>query len=560
MTTTVCGVRDVPSLRAPCKRTLYGPSVGSRSVGALRDPERALRVRFRLVVAAAAMLFALPATLGGAESGAGAAQPEWLVNLGGWPSHNFDLSNARADFDTEIDAGNVATLKPRWTFSLRGGGIFGVFTSNPIVLGGVVYFEDSDSNVYALKLSTGKLAWEHDYRSLTPSGGPNGVAYGYGLLYGVTEDSLFALDPHSGRQVWIRKLASSAQEGIDMTPQLYDGKVLISTIPGNSSSFYNPGAFGVVYALDARSGRVLWSFSTVKGGAKLWGDPKQNSGGGLWYPPAVDSHGRVFIGVANPSPYPPTASDPNARSRPGPNLYTDSLVALDGASGKLLWYQQVTPHDVRDYDFQDSPIVVTVPVHGVRTEIVIGAGKSGKVIAFNAAGGKRLWVLDIGKHNKHEYGPLPAKPVVYCPGSLGGVLTPMAEARGVVYVPWIDVCFKGSATGLAAGGSHTATGGLAAVDAATGAIIWKHTLPHIDSGAATIANNVVFTSTYNGTIYAFSTKTGSTLWTAKAPYDVNSFPAITKSMLIVGTSAQATLASYKTHQTRGEIVAYALSH
>ncbi len=510
--------------------------------------------------AAAVLLFVLPSGLAGAGSSGGKAPPEWAANPGGWPSHNLDLSNTRADFDTQIDAHDVATLKRRWTFSLHGGGIFGVFTSNPIVLSGVVYFEDSDSDVFALRLSTGRVVWQHDYRSLAPSGGPNGVAYGYGLLYGVTEDSLFALNPRTGKQVWIRKLTSNADEGIDMAPQLYDGKVLISTIPGNSASFYYPGAYGVVYALDARTGRVAWSFSTVKGGSKLWGDPKQNGGGGLWYPPAVDSQGRVFIGVANPSPYPPTTGDPNARSRPGANLYTDSLVALDGADGKVLWYQQVTPHDVRDYDFQDSPIIVTVPVHGVRTEIVIGAGKSGTVIAFDAADGKRLWTRAIGKHNKYEYGPLPATPVVYCPGSLGGVLTPMAEARAVVYVPWIDVCFKGSATGLAAGGPHTATGGLAAVDAATGAIIWEHTFPDIDSGAATVANNVVFTSTYDGTIYALSTGTGAVLWKAKAPHGINSFPAITKTTLIVGTSASATLKSFKANATKGGIVVYALPH
>jgi alcohol dehydrogenase (cytochrome c) len=189
---------------------------------------------------------------------------------------------------------------------------------------------------------------------------------------------------------------------------------------------------------------------------------------------------------------------------------------------------------------------------------VIGAGKSGKVIAFKAADGKRLWTLNIGKHNKHEYGPLPTTPVVYCPGSLGGVLTPMAEAHGVVYVPWIDVCFKGSATGLAAGGPHTQAGGLAAVDAATGAIIWKRTFKYIDSGAATVANDLVFTSTYDGTIYALSTKTGAILWTTKAPYHINSFPAITKTMLIIGASTPATLKSFNANTTNGEIVAYAL--
>ena len=112
--------------------------------------------------------------------------------------------------------------------------------------------------------------------------------------------------------------------------------------------------------------------------------------------------------------------------------------------------------------------------------------------------------------------PLPAKPVVYCPGSLGGVPTPMAEARGVLYVPWIDACFKGSATGLATGGHGTAAGGLAAVDAATGAILWRHTFTTIDAVAATVAHDVVFTSTSDGTIDALSTKTATTVWKAKA--------------------------------------------
>jgi glucose dehydrogenase len=275
----------------------------------------------------------------------------------------------------------------------------------------------------------------------------------------------------------------------------------------------------------------------------------------VWYPPAVDSRGRVFIGTGNPSPYPLTTSDPNARSRPGPNLYTDSLVALDGATGKLLWHQQVTPHDLRDYDFQDPPILLTVKIHAVRTEVVIGAGKSGQVVAFRATDGKRLWTLAIGRHNKYQYGPLPTKPVVYCPGSLGGVLTPMAEARGALYVPWNDLCFKGSATGLVAGGPvPPVAGGLAAVNAATGAIIWKHSFPSLDMSAATIANDVVFTATYDGTIYAVSAKSGRTLWRTKTPAGINSFPALTRTMLIVGAGG-ITASGKKPH---GQMLAYAL--
>ncbi len=119
---------------------------------------------------------------------------------------------------------------------------------------------------------------------------------------------------------------------------------------------------------------------------------------------------------------------------------------------------------------------------GVPTEAVIGSGKSGYVIAFRTSDGKRLWRLAIGKHNRYQSGPLPTKPVVYCTGSLGGVLTPMAEARGVFYVPWIDLCFKGSAKSLD-GAAGKPGGGLAAVDTATGAILWKHTFETIDAGA-----------------------------------------------------------------------------
>jgi outer membrane protein assembly factor BamB len=515
----------------------------------------------RLGTAALALLVAvgLPTLARGGSAGSGRVgvpPPQWAANAGSWPAHNLNLSNTRADFATRIDSRNVATLKKRWTFSLPYVGGYGAFTSNPIVAGGVVYLEDPDSDVFALELATGKLLWRHDYRSVTPSGGPNGVAFGYGLVYGETASSVFALDPATGRQVWIRKLAQRASEGIDMAPQLYDGKLLISTIPGNSTSFYTGGAYGVVYALDARTGTVLWRFSTVKGGPALWGNPKLNGGGGLWYPPGVDSQGRVFIGTGNPSPYPLSPSDPNARSRPGPNLYTDSLVALDGATGKLLWYRQVTPHDLRDYDFQDPPIIVTVRVDGRPTEVVIGAGKSGYVVALRASDGKRLWTLPIGTHNRYQSGPLPAKPIVYCPGSFGGVLTPMAEAEGMLYVPWVDLCFKGSATGLVRGGPvPPVSGGLAAVDTATGQVRWKRVLTSMDAGAATVANDVVFTSSYDGTIDALSTRTGRILWHTKAPAGVNSFPAVTQTMLIVGAGA-LTSAGKPVH---GRLVAYGLA-
>ena len=509
--------------------------------------------------ALAVAAIAAAVVVGGASSHGlanGSPPPEWAENAAtGWPAHDYDLSNARANLQTDINSSNVATLKQKWAFKLPDSGAFGAFTSNPIVLNNTVYIEDPDSNVYALNQTTGAVEWVHKYKSVTPSGGPNGVAYGYGLLYGATENKLFALDPSTGKQMWISKqLTTSKTEGIDMTPQLYGDKVLISTIPGSSSNFYAGNAYGKVYALDAKTGKVDWMFSTVKGGQKLWGNAKVNSGGGLWYPPSVDSSGRVFLGVANPAPFPLNAKSPNGSTRPGANLYTDSLVALDGDTGKVLWYQQVTPHDLRDLDFQVAPVITTLPIGGKQTEVVIGAGKSGKVIAFEADNGKRIWTLNVGLH-KNDIGPLTKTPELVCPGALGGVETPMALNGGLLYVPWVDLCMKEGATGLAGGFSFAGgKGGLAAVDTTTGKIVWSHKFPTLAVGAATIANDVVFTSTYDGTIYAYSAKTGAALWKTKAPNGINSFPAVTKNMFIVGAGAPT-----GSKKAVNEIVAYSLN-
>ena len=493
------------------------------------------------------------APAGNVES-AGSPPTEWGTNAAGWPAHNYDLSNTRATTSSDINSTNVSKLKPLWKFKLPYVGQFGAYASNPIVLDGVVYIEDPDSNVYALNQHTGKVVWEHLYKSPTPSGGPNGLALGFGQLFGATEGSTFALDPKTGKQLWMRHLTNNKNEGIDMAPQLYDGKVLISTIPGSATNFYHPGALGIVYSLNAKTGATVWKFNTIKDGYKLFGNPKVNSGGGLWYPPAVDSSGRVFMGVANPAPYPGTPEFPNGSSRPGPDLYTDSLVALNGATGKLLWYRQVTPHDIRDYDFQVAPIVTSQTVNGANTEIVIGAGKAGKVVAFRSDNGKRLWTRNVGVH-KFDSGSFSLKKAVcYEPGELGGVETPMALSGNLVYVPWVDLCFNATATGINSTNLNGGTGGLAAIDAATGKVVWKHNLPSPAYGSATVANDVVFTATLAGTIYAYDAKTGKALWNTQASAGINSFPAITKDMLIIGAGAPG-----KVKNPQNTITAYSLN-
>ena len=153
------------------------------------------------------------------------------------------------------------------------------------------------------------------------------------------------------------QLIRNEQEGIDMAPGYHDGIVYVSTVPVNVGEFYGAGGVGILWALDAKTGKKLWHFDTVP--KDLWGKPEVNSGGGLWYTPAFDEKGSMYFGVGNPAPFPGTESEePWGSSRPGPNLYSDSLVKLDAKTGKLEWYYQVTPHALYDWDFQNPPILV----------------------------------------------------------------------------------------------------------------------------------------------------------------------------------------------------------
>jgi len=513
----------------------------------------ALGLAGALVAVAAVVGWAGSSPANGDASAVGQPPPEWAANAGSWPAHNHDLSNARATTQTPINSQTVSKLKVKWRFAFKGASGFGAFASTPIVLNGTVYLQDLNSNVYALDRSTGKLEWEHAFKK--PSVGPNGVAYGYGRIYGATATNAFALDPQTGKLLWSRELIRNRNEGIDMTPQLYDNTVVFSTVPGNVSSFYKGNGDGIVWALDAVTGKTKWKFNTVSDGAKLWGHPKVNSGGGLWYPPAVDSQGRVFISVANPAPLYGTPKYPNGSSRPGPDLYTDSLVALDGQTGKLLWYRQTIAHDLRDYDLMIPAIVTTLPLKGVETEVVLVAGKNGKAYAYRADNGRHLWTLSVGKH-QNDTGPLARKPITIFPGDLGGVETPMAFADGRLFVPWLDFPARASASGLVGGFAtnfRSGRGGFTAVDAATGKVLWQHKLPSMDFGAATVANDVVFTSTYAGTLYAYDTQTGKTLWTAKAPAGINSFPAIDGDTLLVGAAAPGFL-----KKPQFQLIAYSL--
>lgn len=442
-----------------------------------------------------------------------------------------------------IDAGTVGRLRVRWRLRLPGPDTFsGVETARPLVVGDRVYVQTMASDVYALDLATGALEWRHRYARL--DGGPNGVAAAGGVIYGNTNTATFALDARTGRQRWLRRLTSAGQP-IDTTPVLAGGLVVTSTTGAP------PDGRGTVYALDARTGRVRWRFDTIRG---AWAIPREAGGGGLWWPVSIDGRGRLYAGTANPLPWGGSRAHPNGGAYRGAARYTDSLLVLDLRTGRLLWYDQVVPHDVRDYDFALTPLLASVVRGGRAVPVVIGAGKGGVVIAWDRDSHRRLWQATVGVH-RHDRGALPRHAVEVCPGLLGGVLTPMAIAAGTVFVPVVDECMRASAYGYPRFLSldyAKGRGELVALAAATGRRVWTHRFASPDFGCATVSRDVVFTATYDGRVYALAARGGRILWSARESAGINACPAVAGDTLLVAAGADPGGAVTGTH----ELVAY----
>ena len=444
---------------------------------------------------------------------------------GTWELPNGDLSGTRAAAGASIDAGNVSGLEVRWRYALTAKANYsGTFASTPVADRETVYVQDLQSNVHALDRATGKPRWVHRYRALNE--GPNGLAVADGRVYGATDSDAFALSVATGRQLWSRHLTGATEQFVDIAPVVWEGLVFTSTVG------FPPGGRGAIYGLDAATGVVRWKFDTIRDPRK---HPLEAGGGGLWYPVSVDAEGRLYAGNSNPQPWGGSPERPNGAAFPGPVLYTNSLLMLDARSGRLLWHDQVTPHDVRDYDFESTPILATVE----GDELVFGAGKAGRVIAWDRGTRQRRWATAVGLH-RNDRGPLPPRRVTVCPGLFGGVLTPMAYAEGRLFVPVVDLCGWGSATSrqpLTSVVPSRGKGRFVALDAATGRALWVRRLDSPDFGCATVSNDVVFTSTFDGTVYAFAAADGKLAWRTRMRAGVNACPAVLGDLVLFGAGA-----------------------
>lgn len=446
-----------------------------------------------------------------------------------WPVPGQSYANTRTAARSTINASNVATLAKAWTSTTA----FQNLSTAPLVLDGVVYLEDGMGKIVAYDARTGKERWVSDATGLNI--GPYGVAAGDGQVYGLDgATGVIALDQKTGKTVWRTKITATETVGVDIQPQTFGGLVFAASVPVSIRGIYTPGDRGVIYALDARTGKIRWQFDTVQG--NLWGHPEINSGGGAWYPPAIDTTRRIaYFGIANPAPFPGTKDYPNGSSRPGNNLYTDSLVALDVDTGKLLWFYQVTPHDLFD---RDQVHAMIARANG--RDVVISAGKSGVVVGLDPDTGQLLWKTVVGRHDNDDK-PLQGKTVVY-PGTYGGVETPPATADGVVYVATLnspttlkpdEVSYVGSDLG-------TAPGEVVAIDAATGKVQWSQKVPGDPLGGATVVNDLVLTATLQGQVIALARTDGRIVWTYDAGAGINGWmSAVGDSLYIPVGQAQA---------------------
>ena len=480
----------------------------------------------------------------------------WLHVNGGYEQTRFYPG-------TQIDTGNVSKLRPAFVFQVA---LIESLETAPLIVDGVMFLTTSYNHVYAIDAVTGQEFWhyKHNMGPVTVfCCGPNnrGVAASDGLLFmGTLDAKLVALDAKTGKVVWETQIADPEKGYSEtMAPTVVDGKVLIGTNGGEY------GVRGFVKAFDAKSGNLLWTFYSIpeKGHEGVWathdatgrnmlrdiaaekkalqdngGDFYQTLGGGVWMTPAVDLETRtVFFVAGNPSP------DLYGAIRPGDNLYTNSMVAVDLDKGTYKWHSQYIAHDVWDLDAV-SPVVLTEAKDksGKNRKVAIHGGKTGHVYVHDRATGElirfseamipqeNMWVLPTaqgarmlpGANGGVEWNPMAVNPklrMAYA-ANLHQPMTYHVEEAGY---PGGDKLWLGGAFKIIA--SEKQWGRLAAVNLDTGKLAWKaDTAQPLMGGVLATAGNLVFTGEGNGSFNAYDAKSGKKLWSFNCGAGVNSPP------------------------------------
>ncbi len=350
--------------------------------------------KFRLCLALALWkVAALPAQDPGIASVSTAidVQPTRLLTkpiAENWLSYNGDYTGRRYSILHEVSASNVAQLRAQWVFHAPNSSSLEV---TPVVVDGIM-FVTAANDAYALDAQSGRTLW-HYSRPITEGliddasqHHNRGVGVWRTHVFMETDNAhLLCLDARSGHLVWdVAYTDGNRNYGATSAPLVIKDKVIVGTSGGDD------GIRGFVAAYDAESGKEVWRFWTIPGpgefGSSSWpGESYKLGGGTTWMPGTFDPElNTIFWGTSNPAP------DFDGGPRPGDDLYTDCLLALDPDTGKLKWYFQFTPHDLFDYDAVETPVLVDTTFRGQPRKLIVQANRNGFLYVLDRTNGKFL--------------------------------------------------------------------------------------------------------------------------------------------------------------------------
>ena len=478
-----------------------------------------------------------------------------------WLHTNGDYAQTRFYPGKQINAGNVKKLRPEFMFQTE---VRESMETAPIVVDGIMYMTTSYNHVYALDAVTGKEFWHYKHKMgafTTFCCGPNnrGVAIEGGKLFmGTLDAKMVALDAKTGKLLWETEIADPEKGYSEtMAPTVVEGKVLIGTNGGEY------GIRGFVKAFDSATGKLLWTFYTIpeKGHEGVWAENDatgrnmkrdiaaekaqlardssfyQTLGGGVWMNPAVDLKTRtIFFVVGNPSP------DLYGAERPGDNLYTESMVAINLDTGAYKWHSQYIAHDVWDLDAVSPPILMDIKdKSGKMIPAVIHGGKTGHIYVHDRADGKIIRFSDAMIPQEGMWTLPTAQGARMLPGANGGVeWSPMAINPNLRMAYALNLhqpmtyqveAAKYPGGKLWLGGAFKVVEGekqwgrVAAVNVDTGKMVWKFdTEQPLIGGAIATAGDLVFYGEGNGLFRALHAKTGKLLWEYQCGAGANAMP------------------------------------
>jgi alcohol dehydrogenase (cytochrome c) len=460
-----------------------------------------------------------------------------------WTTYNGSYAGSRYSTLSQIDVRNAARLAPKWTFTLPN---TPRLQGTPVVVEGVMYVT-SGNEMYALDAGSGRQIW-HYQRARTKGqignagGGINrGAAVAGDRVFMATDNAhLIALDRMTGALVWDAEMADWRQNYGATGAPLTVGSLVISGVSGGDE-----GVRGFVAAFDQATGKEAWRFWTVpkrgEPGSETWkGDAIDHPGGATWltgtYDPELNT---LYWPVGNPGP------DFIGDDRLGDNLYTSSVVALDAVRGTLKWHFQYTPHDVWDFDAQQTPALVDMVWRGERRKLLVQAHRNGFFYVLDRTNGRFLSGTKFVDNLTWATGLTPeGRPIVapnqgatpegnrICPhvnGATNWYSTSFNPATGLYYVQTNEWCAILTRTpgaweagkGFFGGSFRVAVNQpqpsriLRAIDVQTGKVAWQLTQAGTRNswgGTLSTAGGVVFFGEESGAFMAVDATNGRPLW------------------------------------------------